>query len=139
MYTSFWLHERDALAYPDEAGELLDALGLFCAWAEDNHELPLRTDFQGTLDSLRESLPRVATANRARKRGGDYTGELFEFLGAGAGLRDGKGNTHAVHLDAGIEDVLKAGDRVRGRLAANGSASVYCCYPPEAAQLSEAV
>ncbi len=139
MYTSFWLHERDALAGPDEALELLAALERFCAWTEENHDVKLRTDFQDTIDRLRQSLPRIAGVNRGRKRDGSHTGELFEFLGAGNGLGDAKGGTHSVHLDAGFEDVLQAGDRVRGRIAADGSATVYCCYPPEAALLADVV
>ncbi|MCP3920256.1 MAG: hypothetical protein GY711_32420 [bacterium] len=138
-FTTFWLHERQVLESGSESLALLDALDAFCRWTTEAHEMPLEEDFGPTLARLRESLPRIVRANRELARPGEGdAGELFE-LRAGAGeptvLVDRAGDAHAVEGGADLAEFLVAGDRLRGRVGADGSVSVFRCYPPESAAL----
>ncbi len=137
--TTFWIHERETLRGREEAVALVDALDSFCAWTATEHEMPLAEEFQPTLTTLRESLPRLVMANRELSvdAAGD-SGELFELRSTPdepATLIDRDGETHMLAADSDLPRWLIDGDRVRGRVAADGTIRVFRCYPPESAAL----
>jgi len=141
VYTSYWLPESGELANADQARGLLVALKGFCRWAEEKQEVKLFSAFRDTLDSLRSSLPRVIEANRRRTREAERSrGELHECVVGECGritrLRDTAGDEHPVELDPWLSSWLQPGDRVRANRGADGRAAVYCCYPPEIAEVA---
>lgn len=155
QFATFWLQEKDALASDEEATRLVAALRLFCDWALDAQEVDLGSEFLDALDGLETSLPRIRHANaaidRAAPDAGDDedTGELYEVVVLDEGeprsfeessdrVRTTSGDTLTVVLDARLRPLLRAGDHVRGRIDLDGTAVVYCCYPPEAAALTQA-
>ena len=141
-FTAFWLLEQRALGSVEEARLLLDALRAFCAWSEEAHEHPLATEFGETLASLDKSLPRAVELNLALGRAAQDrsdTGELLHYLGADSGaprVRDSEENEHEVLIPMRLQEKLRAGDPLRGRVQIDGSLSIYCCYPPQAVGLA---
>lgn len=142
-FTCHALPESGELDTADSARELLTALGRFCAWVEEKHEIPLHSEFKDTLRSLQSSLPRIIEANRRRTRVTDPAqGELLEYIappteeGSPALVRDREGREHAVAIDPLLTTWLRPGDRMRGRVQSEGPLAVYCCYPPESRALS---
>ena len=141
-FTTFWVHEHRMLKSPGEARRLLDALEAFCAWAQDEHELPLREEFGPTVVRLRESLPRVVELNRMLDEAhADETGELYEVRtdarGRFAGLRDRSGAEHSAAPEDALARSLRDGDRLRGSISQEGRLTVFRCYPPDSAGLLE--
>jgi len=141
-FTTFWIHEERLLREPEEARALLRALRAFCEWAQREHEVPLLDQFGSTLGELEHSLPRVAAANGALGRAAQDTadtGELLTFVAKDGELvrvRDGGGLEHQVSTSGSWAEHLRAGDPLRGRVQMDDSLSVFCLYPPEAAQLA---
>jgi hypothetical protein len=139
-FTTFWVHEQAVLKSPEEARQLLDSLEAFCAWAQEEHEMPLREEFGPTVTRLRESLPRVVELNRMLAEiPEDQSGELYEVRtdarGSFAGLRDRAGNEHTAAPEEALARSLREGDRLRGSISLEGRLTVFRCYPPEAAGL----
>lgn len=139
-FSAFWLHETSAVATPEEARDLVDALATFCEWAESAHEVPLATGFAEPLHGLRESLPRIVDANaRLRTAPAAPTGRLFELVtleGNSARLRDLDGHELRARLAHELAARLQPGDRLRASEADDGALDVLRCYPPEAAGLT---
>ncbi|MFT4539536.1 MAG: hypothetical protein ACI835_001983 [Planctomycetota bacterium] len=137
-FSCFWIPEHRKLADAKSTSDLMDALAAFCAWCEDSHCVMLRSDFSQTLESLRESLPRIVEANHALGRAAldpNDTGELYWVKT----IQDGKasmtgpdGQEHQILLPLHLHAWLRDGDGLRGRIQIDDSLSVFCCYPPEA-------
>jgi len=139
-FTALWLHEHDELSSAREARELVEALEAFCTWAEDAQGVPLRTSFGETLTRLSAALPRMARANRFRVRlEPSGPGDLFELthvdLPGAARATGADGEARRLTLDAQVLAHLAPGDRVRGEVDLHGQLVVYCCYPPQVAEL----
>lgn len=131
-----WAIEAGALRDPEEAEILLEGLGRFCRWAEENHDVPLQREFAPVLEGLRESLPRLALANRACSTGASPSGsewlELVERQGKGeALLTDLAGRQLKAEVSSSVLEHLHPGDWVRGRRAAGSGLLVEACYPAE--------
>jgi len=141
VYAGWWLPENETLGGSDDARARMASLAVFCRWAEAEHEVALHTEFHETLTRLGRSLPRVAEANQRRTRGARRDeGELYEVLaldGGAARVRARTGGEHEAALEPDLAQWLRGGDRVRGTLRADGRLAVYCCYPPEVAELSQ--
>lgn len=141
VYAGWWLPENDTLGGADDARARISSLAAFCRWVEDEHELPLHTDFHATLAQLGESLPRIAEGNQRRTRGARRDeGELYEWLsgdGEHGRVRDRKGHEQDVRIDADLTAWLRPGDRVRGSVRGEERLAVYCCYPPEIRLLTQ--
>jgi hypothetical protein len=115
----------------------LDAVERFCLWARDNHDVGVWNDFAGTLASLRESLPRLVTANRnlAADDGGRARGpervHVYEVRSAGATTVLTRGSEDSeVALDPDVYEHLQGGDLVRATRR-DGALRLLGCYPPE--------
>ncbi|MBL8863399.1 MAG: hypothetical protein JNK02_15515 [Planctomycetes bacterium] len=141
VYAGWWLLETGTVAGADDARARVASLAAFCRWAESEHEVALHTEFHATLVRLGTSLPRVAEANQRRTRAARRDeGELYEIVdlaGEEARLRARSGVESAARIGADLVPWLAAGDRLRGRLGADGRLAVYCCYPPEVVALTE--
>jgi hypothetical protein len=142
-YTCHWLPEQGELENADAAREHLAELGRFCRWVEENQGLDLHEPFRSTLRGLESSLPRIVEANRRRTRSTDpAAGELFECLELANAehvrLRDRGGHERAARLDPELGTWLRPGDHLRGNVLPDGRVAVYCCYPPEARELTRA-
>jgi len=108
-----WLLEETELGAA-ELGAVLDALGEFCAWAEERHELPLAREFGTPLRALRQSVPRLAAARGALARA--TGGQLFVVAGIRGErveLRGPDGASLEVPLAARLREHLRAGDWLR--------------------------
>jgi hypothetical protein len=139
-FCSVWIPEFGGLREPEEARSLLDALKAFCAWCEEQQDLPIAAEFAALSAGLESSLPRVIVANRACEPGADLTtGRVFEVATAAAGrlsVRDAQGDVHEVAADGRLTPHLRPGDRMRAELRADPKTlRVLCCYPPESARL----
>lgn len=151
-FATFWLQEKGALQSDEEAVRLVHALRSFCEWALDAHEVDLGSEFMDALDGLESSLPRMRHANAVLGASvpdadADVASELYEIVTLDEGnptsfeesndrLRPQSGEAMSVVLDAELRPHLRPGDHVRGRVAIDGSATVFRCYPPEAAALT---
>lgn len=142
-FTTFWLpeHARELSLDGNGTRSMLGALSRFCEWAEEAHEMPLRSEFGETLLRLEESLPRLLDLNRhLAPPPKDDTGELFEVRPGGNGRFSGVRNLDGKSFDAAPEpalaDRLRPRDRLRGVIDVEGTLRVYCCYPPEIAELA---
>ncbi len=139
VYAGWWLPENGTLGGADDARARIASLAVFCRWAEAEHEVALHTEFHETLARLGSSLPRVAEANQRRTRGARRDeGELYELLaldGGRAQIRPRSGPDRDAAVEPDLAQWLRAGDRLRGSLRADGRLAVYCCYPPEVAGL----
>ncbi|MFT7676716.1 MAG: hypothetical protein ACI8QC_000689 [Planctomycetota bacterium] len=140
-FTTFWLPEQGRLRKPAEVTAALNALDAFCAWAQDAHEMPLANTFREHLGTLRGNLPRIIALRdsvQPASANDEDSGELYEVRavnGAEVTLASRKGNETAVELDADLCRGLQSADRLRARIALDGSTRVFCVYPPEAALL----
>ena len=135
-----WSVEAGALRDPERAQALLDGLERFCRWAQENHDVPLETEFAPSLEALRRSLPRIAGANGAcptdptAERGDWYV--IAEVVGTDrAVLEDLSGRPTTVAIDRGILSRLRPGDLVRGRAGEGDAFEVNSCHPPELREL----
>ena len=104
-------------------------------------DVPLRSAFHETLAGMGSALPRLGRANRSRVREpGADPGQLFEVVSVRApqhaSVRVGDDDERTLELDPSILPHLEPGDRLRGRLENDGGLTVYCCYPPEVAELA---
>lgn len=135
-YTSWWLPESNELESGDAAHSTLAALSNFCRWADETQQVDLHAQFHETLTALTHSLPRVIEANKRRTRAADPSqGELFEIAGIRGGaarLRDRGQSEREAAIEPDLAAWLRAGDRVRAEIHADGRVAIYCCYPPEA-------
>ena len=138
-YACRWLPESRELRDAAATRDLLDALERFCAWAQENHEVRLEEQFGPMLRSLRQSLPRLAEANR-RSAGGpvDATDRWFELLaiapdGSAEVLEEGE--KRRVAIDPGIAEHLRPGDVLRGKLQGRGALRLSAGYPSEVRRL----
>lgn len=140
VYAGWWLPENGTLGGADDARARISSLAVFCRWAEAEHEVLLHTEFHETLARLGTSLPRVAEANQRRTRGARRDeGELYEILrldGGVARVRSRAGTDRDASIEPDLAAWLRPGDRVRGSLREDGRLAVYCCYPPEVAELA---
>jgi hypothetical protein len=134
-YACRWSIEVDRLREPTDAERLVDALARFCAWAEENHDVPLQRAMAEILPRLRASLPRLARANRA------CTAEPVERAGAWyafeqrrgaseAELVDLKGAPSEANVDPEVLEHLRPGDWIRGRRE-GPEFHVAACHPHE--------
>jgi hypothetical protein len=137
-FTAFWVPEQRALENGEEAQALIEALRVFCPWAQEHHDLPLNAGFSDRLDGLDANLPRIAdVVRRIPAAAQDAVGELYEVISAAPiapVVADREGEHHAVRLDPPVGADLRAGDRLRGRRTGD-LFEVLCVYPPEAAGL----
>lgn len=140
-FTTFWLPEQGRLHKAQDVLAALDALEAFCAWAQDAHEMPLLETFGEHLATLRANLPRILALNQvyeAAEAESDDSGELYEIRkveGARVTVASRTGNETEVELDAALSTGLQRADRMRARIALDGTTHVFCIYPPEAALL----
>ena len=149
QFATFWLQETRALGSDTEAGALVTALGDFCEWSLEAHEVDLGSEFLDALEGLRESLPRVRRLNEALPRPEDEEGEAYELLAlddvqpssfetSGDRVRAGQGGEEfTVIAPEPLRGALRVGDIVRARIALTGELEVVTCYPPEARALLE--
>ncbi|MCY2961050.1 MAG: hypothetical protein NTY35_12875 [Planctomycetota bacterium] len=141
VYAGWWLPENDTLGGADDARARMASLAVFCRWAEAEHEVALHTEFHETLTRLGTTLPRIAEANQRRTRGARRDeGELYEVLaldGERGQVRGRSGNDRSATIELDLATWLRPGDRLRGTLREDGRLAVYCCYPPEVAELAE--
>ncbi len=143
LFCTTWLFEEDVLSGADDANALLGALAAFCRWAEESHELPLWSAFEPHYRALRQSLPRIAVANRALDGMGARHGEpgpAYELVSlepdGAAELRAPSGADLATRLDPHVVPWLRPGDFVRAQVRPDdGPSPVARCYPPQAAEL----
>ncbi len=140
-YAAWWLPELGQLTGADDARQRIASLGAFCRWAEEAHGLTGVAGFGPALHGLATSLPRIAEANRRKTRSADATeGSLYQVQSVGdadAEVSDQHGRVHTARLDADLARWLRPGDRLRATRHDDGEIAVYCCFPPEAAQLIE--
>ncbi len=152
QFATFWLQEKGALKSDEEAVRLVHALRAFCEWALDAHEVDLGSEFLDALDGLETSLPRMRHANAvlgasASESDADGVNELYEVVTLDEGdptsfeesndrLRPRSGEAMSVVLASELRPHLRPGDHVLGHVAIDGSATVFRCYPPEAAALT---
>jgi len=152
QFATFWLQEKGALKSDEEAVRLVHALRAFCEWALDAHEVDLGSEFLDALDGLETSLPRMRHANavlgaRAPESEADGVSELYEVVTLDEGnptsfeesndrLRPRSGEAMSVVIASELRPHLRPGDHVLGHVAIDGSATVFRCYPPEAAALT---
>jgi hypothetical protein len=139
-YTCFWLPESGELENADDAQRLLNALSVFCRWAEEKQQVELWTAFRTTLQPLQASLPRISEANRRRTRTSEpEQGELYECVEitstGDVRLRARSGGEVRARIDGWVAQWLREGDLLRARVLPDGRCAVYCCYPPEAKAL----
>ncbi|MFN0007552.1 MAG: hypothetical protein ACKVXR_06545 [Planctomycetota bacterium] len=135
--------ESGALRDAEDAEILLEGLERFCRWAEENHDVPLQSEFGPILERLRHSLPRVALANRACAAGVGTSGsewlELVERLGASEALLCNiPGRQTKAELSSAVLEHLRPGDWVRGRSSEARGFAVEACYPSEIRELLQA-
>ena len=139
VFGSVWLPELGGLRDADEARALLAALESFCAWCDEQQEVPLSREFAQGAASLASSLPRVVQANRLCEPGADLSaGQVFEVAEVAPGslsLTDARGNLRAARVDPRVSEQLEPGDRLRAELAADGALRLFCCYPPESGRI----
>jgi hypothetical protein len=132
-----WSIERGDLRDPEQAANLVEGLSRFCRWAEENHDVHLRAAFEPVLVGLRDSLPRLALANRACRPDSESKGQdWFEFVRPSAGgaaevLDLHGGGPVTVGMDAGVLTHLCPGDLIRGRRETGGELALAACHPPE--------
>lgn len=132
-----WLPEAGALPSEAAARDSIDALHAFCKWADHAQGAMLGAPAQSALDRLRVSLPRVTSVNmRLSTADTKSIGQLYTCMEIVADttctLRDLMGALHSARLPAQVAPNLRAGDRVRGELHADGELRVLRCYPPAA-------
>jgi hypothetical protein len=142
LFGSIWLPELGGLQTPAEARGLLNALESFCGWCEDQHALPLRTEFEAGLGPLRESLPRLIAARSGWENGaGLDVGSVFEVRavdGEQVVLSDARGGEVRAAVAPQIGEHLRPGDWLRAECGPHGELRVFCGYPPESARLRPA-
>jgi hypothetical protein len=81
-YACHWVLAEREVADAESAARLVDALERFCAWAQETQEVPLQKTFGPVAASLRDSLPRLAEANRKCVRDGESEGlEWIDVVG----------------------------------------------------------
>ncbi len=140
-YCAFWVPEQGRFESPEGVRAMLDGLEEFCAWADDAHGLDIGQSFASRLEGLRSNLPRIVMLNRAFEAPApnpDDPGELYEVRAKEASrvtLASLQGNETVVDVDAALYAGLAPQDRLRARIALDGTTSVYCVYPAEAAGL----
>ncbi|MDP6540273.1 MAG: hypothetical protein QF410_12100 [Planctomycetota bacterium] len=138
-FCAFWVLERGGLADAAAARRLLDAVGRFCVWAEEHHEVRLSSTFSKGLAELALSLPRIVTANGLLPEPAEgAAGEVWEVVGVeGPAVRlagpDGAEQRAAVRADLAAH--LASGDTLRAEVDPAGGVRVHRCYPPQAKAL----
>jgi hypothetical protein len=139
-YACHWVFAEREVTTAEDARRLLEALERFCAWAEETQEVPLRATFAPVLERVRDSLPRLAEANRFAAPGPATEG--LEWLDVIAIEGDGSlrvavrpGEEAMLHADPAIVARLSSGDVVRGRRVAGGGLEIHGCFPAEIRQL----
>jgi hypothetical protein len=134
-YVARWIPESREIVDAQAVHDLLDGLERFCAWAQANHDVPLADQLAPVLASLHESLPRLVAANRLcaepRPDGDEQWFDLVEAPQDGAArLREwSRGTTEAWTLDPKLDELLRAGDILRGRRTGKGKLGVSGCFP----------
>lgn len=122
-------------ARPGDPAELLgalEAIEAFCTWCEAAQHLDLRAGLEMALPELRESLPRLARANRACVAdAGDATDvyRIRELEGGRATLEDAEAGSLEVELDRALAGELRPGDLLRGTLLEDGTLAVHSAHP----------
>ena len=139
VFCTVWLPELGQLQGAADARAMLGALESFCAWCEEQQDLPLAKDFTACAAALSSSLPRASEANRLRERGADLEeGQVFEVVEIRAerlGLSDAKGGRHEARAERDLTALLRPGDRLRAAIDGRGKLRLFCCYPPESARI----
>ncbi len=139
-YACRWLPASRELTDAAAARDLLEALGRFCAWAQENHEVRLEEQFTPVLRSLEESLPRLVEANRRCPPAPAEAEEpRFELVAIGpegeAEVADESGDRRTVELAPKLDDLLRPGDLLRGKIQGRGTLRISACFPSEARRL----
>ncbi len=129
-----WLLEHGGLESGDDARRALEALGDFCRWAEEQHQVPLWTGFAPTLERLMDSLPRLVEANRHLERAAPGTradlARILETRADAASVQvPSEPTTREVELPAQAVGQLRSGDWLRLR----SEGTVVGAYPAESA------
>lgn len=138
-----WSIERGELRDPQQAADLVEGLSRFCRWAEENHDVRLRAAFESVLVALRDSLPRLALANRACRPDSEAKGQdWFEFVRSGDGGAAEVVELHrrepvTVSMDAGVLAHLCPGDLIRGHRRNGGDLALAACHPAELRRVLE--
>jgi hypothetical protein len=128
-----WLLDESGLASPDEAARVLAAVGAFCRWSEERHDVPLWTKFGPTLTALESSVPRHIRLRRAAPQGsGKGAFEVLALETEHVVLRARSGEERRVAVSAEQRALLAPGDLVR--LTGSGERTrVGAGYPAEIA------
>jgi hypothetical protein len=137
LFCCLWLPERATSG--SDAARSFQALLEFAAWAQEQHEVNLKTALEPLREALAASLPRVCNANaRLRKRLGPLPegGEMLGFEG-GSIARSPQGDEREVSMEADAVPYVEPGDFLRARPAVGGKLQVVCVYPPQTARLGE--
>lgn len=123
-----------------KAHTILAALGAFCRWSEERHEVALWTAFGSTLEVLARSVPRLADARRhVSGDPRDPRAELFSVDRDGGGellFVDLEGEVHRPALLEALDARLRPGDLVRAVRGDADPLRVVACYPAELRELS---
>lgn len=125
-----WLLDEGDLPGPEEAREVLDALGAFCRWSEERHAHPLWGGFGKTLQALRRAVPRLShcrgeTPSLVPSAGAYRLTRIEETV---AFLEEVGGGERRVPVTPGQRTYLRPGDIVRLG-DRHGVAHIAACYP----------
>lgn len=138
-FCTVWIPEFGQLNGPEEALTLLRALRSFCAWCEEQQDLPIAAEYDKLSEGLDAALPRVMLANRLCEPGKDLSlGKVVEVAAVEPSclaVADGQGDARSAATDARLVPHLRRGDRLRAELSADGRLRVLCCYPPQSARV----
>lgn len=135
-YACRWVLENREIADAAAARDLLDGIGRFCTWSQENHEVRLEDQFAPILRSLHESLPRLVEANRlCSVFPAGESDTWLEYVSHGEGamaeLLDATRARTALAIDPKIEAFLRSGDILRGRREGSRRFTIHGCFPGE--------
>jgi hypothetical protein len=129
-FSARWLLDEPRLS-ARELEEVLDALAEFCVWAEEIHDIPLKREFEATLQELRPSVVRLAGVRRDEVV---RPGELGRVVRADSDFVEVQFGDNQVCRPRSDESAsqVRAGDLVR---LDPSRALILAAYPPELAEL----
>ena len=139
-FTGRWILDEHAVGDPDEAAAVLDAMGRFCRWTEEQHGHALWTPFAESWERLRADVPRLVGLWPSQRPAGTAT--PFELQGT---KPEGLLEVRSLNGDP-IDDVrvapavaasLRPGDILHLVVDASGNAELAACYPGELRRLLE--
>ncbi|MAB79201.1 MAG: hypothetical protein CMJ89_07590 [Planctomycetes bacterium] len=141
-FSARWLLDESGVG-PTEARAVLKALEFFCRWCEEQHFLPLWTDFGSALEVLQDSVPRMLELRETMPGDEPLSDGAYRVCGVHGmqavllELREDPELEKRTHIELTRPQAkhLQTDDLVR--LTAAEPARIGACYPAEVAGFIE--